>query len=40
MKLLSHSNGLHTVEKEKINKVKIIKRIVIFILVLFLKVRR
>ena len=33
MKLLSHSNGLHTVEKEKINKVKIIKRIVIFILV-------
>lgn len=35
MKLLSHSNSLHTVEKEKINKVKIIKRIVIFILVLF-----
>lgn len=35
MKLLSHSNGLHTVEKEKINKVKIIKRIVIFIIMLF-----
>lgn len=35
MKLLSHSNGLHTVEKEKINKVKIIKRIIIFIIMLF-----
>lgn len=35
MKLLSHSNGLHTVEKEKINKMKIIKRIIIFILILF-----
>lgn len=35
MKLLSHSNGLHTVEKEKINKMKIIKRIIIFIIMLF-----
>ncbi|MBE6062283.1 MAG: alpha/beta hydrolase [Clostridium butyricum] len=35
MKLLSHSNGLHTVEKEKINKVKFIKRIIIFIVILF-----
>ncbi|HCW54277.1 MAG TPA: alpha/beta hydrolase [Clostridium sp.] len=34
MKLLSHSNGLHTVEKEKINKVKVIKRIIIFIMIL------
>lgn len=34
MKLLSHSNGLHTVEKEKINKVKVIKRIIVFIMVL------
>lgn len=34
MKLLSHSNGLHTVDKEKISKVKILKRIIIFIVAL------
>lgn len=35
MKLLSHSNGVHTVKKDKISKVKIIKRIIIFVLALF-----
>lgn len=34
MKLLSHSNGLYKLDKEKINKIKILKRCAIFLVVL------
>ena len=34
MKLLSHSNGLYKLDKEKISKIKILKRIAIFLLIL------
>lgn len=34
MKLLSHSNGLYKLDKEKINKIKILKRCTIFLVVL------
>lgn len=35
MRLLSHSNGVHIVEKEKLNKINIIKRSAIFFIGLF-----
>lgn len=34
MKLLSHSNGLYKLDREKINKIKILKRCAIFLVVL------